>query len=59
MSYYLEMATQETSRHSEGTKRLKDIYCILVPEKERDSLNLKSEVSSRPVAVQILNRSGV
>lgn len=46
MPYYLEMATKETSRHSKGTERLEDIYYILVPEKERNSSDMKSEVSN-------------
>lgn len=34
MHYYLEMVTRETKILSEGTKRLEQIYRILVPGKE-------------------------
>ena len=57
MSYYLEMAPQETNRYSEGTKA--ERHLLYFGTKERNSLNLKSEVSSWSMAVQILNRNGV
>jgi len=49
MPYYLEVATRETNRH----------YHTLVPKKERDLSNLKSEVSSWATAVWIPSGSGV